>query len=182
MGALILLPSILAGAGAAFLVSFTAQAAAAGLECFFVFFAIVALQGVLLNTLPGRWFVRVSVWVQGGLIAVLLFAGLRTWWVQKWGPDMLARLPEFGRWAPPVWFAGLHETLLGARDPFFDEMARRAVLASVSAVALAAVTYLVSYRRYRRLILEAPIAAPRSQARAWSVAGLLARESAVRTA
>ncbi len=54
--------------------------------------------------LPGRAFARVSLWVQGGLIGVLLFAGFRSWSIQKWTPEMIARLPEFGAWAPPVWF------------------------------------------------------------------------------
>ena len=63
---------------------------------------------------------------------------------------------EFGAWLPPVWFTGLHQALTGGSDPFFTAMAQRAEFAAGIAVALAMSTYFVSYRRYRRLLLEAP--------------------------
>src|ERR1017187_191479 len=53
-----------------------AQAVSSGLACFFVFFAILALQGVLLNVLPARLFARVSVYAQGALAGVFLLGGL----------------------------------------------------------------------------------------------------------
>jgi hypothetical protein len=53
-------------------VNIGAQAVSSGLGCFFVLFAIVALQGVLLNLLPVRLFARVSVYVQAGLIGAAL--------------------------------------------------------------------------------------------------------------
>ena len=51
------------------------------LACFFVFFAILALQGVLLNVLPANLFARLQVFVQGalgifGLLALALSAVL----------------------------------------------------------------------------------------------------------
>lgn len=177
------LPSILApiefgGAwqkNPSYLANFTAQAVASGLECFFIFFAIVALQGILLNALTGRAFARVSVYVQGTLIAALMFAALRSGSIQDWTPADIARLPEIGRWIPPVWFLGLHEWLLGDRDPFFAAMAGRAMLGAAAAVGLAALMYLVSYRRYRRLLVEAPAARTRSRM-PWSLLDLLSRE------
>jgi hypothetical protein len=41
-----------------YLANLMAHGVASGLACFFVFFGLVALQGVLLNTLPGRLFLR----------------------------------------------------------------------------------------------------------------------------
>ncbi|MGB7720862.1 MAG: hypothetical protein WBL65_13235 [Bryobacteraceae bacterium] len=133
-----------------------AQAVSSGLACFFVFFAILALQGVLLNVLPAKLFARVSVYVQGVLAGVFLLGGLYSWSIKEWKPEIIARLPEFGAWLPPVWFTGLHRTLTGGSDPFFTAMAQRAQLAAGMAVVLAMGTYFVSYRRYRRLLLEAP--------------------------
>ena len=133
-----------------------AQAVSSGLACFFVFFAMLALQGVLLNVLPARLFARVSVYAQGALAGVFLLGGLYSWSIKEWKPETIARLPEFGAWLPPVWFAGLHQTLTGGSGPFFTAMAQRGQLAAGIAVALAMGTYLISFRRYRRLLLEAP--------------------------
>jgi hypothetical protein len=81
------------------------------------------LQGVLLNTLPGRLFLRWSGYAQGVLISVLLLTALYSGSIGDWDPKTIARLPQFGAWLPPVWFAGLHEYLLGDRDPFLTAMA-----------------------------------------------------------
>jgi hypothetical protein len=119
-----------------------------------LFFAIVALQGILLNVLPPRFFFRVSVYVQGALFAVFAFSILRSWSIKDWNPKTVARVPEFGAWAPPVWFAGLHEYLLGDRDPFLSRMAATALTALFLVVGLSVVTYCLSYHRYHRLLLE----------------------------
>ena len=152
-----------------------AQGGALAIGCFFLLFAIVALQGVLWNTLPGRWFTRVSVYVQGLLVGVLFFAALYSWSMRDWNESMVARLPEFAAWAPPVWFLGLHEHLLGDPDPFFAAMARRAWLALAAASVTMLLTYIVSYRRYRQLLVEAPVFIEVPRKRQWSFLGLLAR-------
>ena len=69
IGAMNLLPSLIApiefGGGwqldASYVAHALAQAASSGLACLFVFFAILAIQGVLLNVLPANLFARVSV-------------------------------------------------------------------------------------------------------------------------
>ena len=122
----------------------------------FVFFAIVALHGLLLNVMPARFFVAASTLVQGALVAVFFLAGLYSWFIAGWKPAMIARLPEFAAWAPPVWFAGLFQVLSGDREPFHYAMAQRAVGAVCAALALSTALYLVSYRRYRKLLLETP--------------------------
>jgi putative ABC transport system permease protein len=94
--------------------------------------------------------------------------------VKEWKPETIARLPEFGAWYPPVWFAGLYQTLIGEGSAFFTSMAQRAGLAAGIVVSLAVVTYFVGYRRYRTLLLEAPghVATPRVWK--WSLIRLLA--------
>jgi len=152
-----------------------AQAVASGLGCFFVLFAMIALQGVLLNTLPARLFARVSAYVQGALIGALILAGLYSWSIREWPPSVIAKLPEFGAWAPPVWFAGLHQRFLGDPDPFLHRMATLALVAVLAAAVLTVLSYLVSFRRYRRLLVESPVhlAVPRKHP--WSLLRLVAR-------
>jgi hypothetical protein len=166
-----------------FWVNLNAQAAASGLECLFLFFAIVALQGILLNALPPRFFVRVSGYVQGALFAVFAFGILRSWSIKDWSPETVARVPEFGAWAPPVWFAGLHEYLLGDRDPFLSGMAARALTALFVSVGLSVITYCLSYRRYQRLLLEGSerVARPQRFGSIFAVIGRDPRQRALTT-
>ena len=117
-----------------------AQALSSGLAYLFVFFTIVALQGVLLNVVPASLFTRVSVYVQGALAGLFLLGGFYSWSIKEWRPEIIARLPEFGAWLPPVWFTGLHQTLTGERDAFFTTMAQRALIASGIAVTLGVAT------------------------------------------
>jgi putative ABC transport system permease protein len=173
VAALNLLPSFLAPH------QFTGRAAtnppaylvAAGLGCLTLLFAMVALQGLLLNLLPGRAFQVACSYVQGALVGLLLLAGLASWFVADWRQDAMARLTAFS-WAPPVWFTGLHQALLGSRDPFQLAMAVRALLAAAIAPAAAALLYAISFRRYRRLLLEAPYETA-VRVRRWSLLRLL---------
>ena len=152
-----------------------AQALSSGLASLFIFFAIVALQGVLLNILPASWFVHVSTFVQGALAGLFLLGGFYSWSMKEWPRETISKLPEFGAWLPPVWFTGLHQVLVGEHDAFFMTMAQRAVVASGIAVALAAGAYLVSYRRYRKLLLESPVRLRTPRIWRWSLLTLLAR-------
>jgi hypothetical protein len=160
-----------------------AHIASSGLGCLFVFFSIVALQGVLLNLLPARWFARVSTWAQALLIAVFFFGGLFSWAIVNWRQDMIARLSEFAAFAPPIWFAGLHEAILGRRDPFFASMANRALAAAAGAILLAVITYALAYSRYQKLLLEAPEIVASRRAPGWRflrpLAGGEARREAI---
>ena len=115
--------------------------------CVFAFFGLLALQGVLFNILPPRLFERVSVYVQTavfiGVIVLLPFL-----WQQP-----------SAAWWPPTWFLGLWAAVVGADDG----SSRDAVMALTLAALAGALAYLVSCRRYRRLLLEIP---PRPQ-RQW---------------
>ncbi|MBS1856256.1 MAG: hypothetical protein JST11_12895 [Acidobacteria bacterium] len=156
--------------------AFVAQATAAWGACVFVFFALAAAQGLLLNLVPRRWHARVSTWVQALLAGGLLLAGLRLWTVRDWPLATVRRIPEFGAWWPPVWFAGVREYLLGNRDPFWGMMAARGGIALAGAVALTLTLYLLSYRRYRKLLLEGPARVRHSPTRRWSPLDLLSRD------
>ena len=123
-------------------------AATAG--CVFVFFSMLAIQGLLLNLLPPHLFERVSVYAQSILFTANV-AALPFLWSQP-----------SAAWWPPNWFLGLWSAMLGGTEPG----ARYALWATGLAPALAMLSYLASYRRYQRLLLEAP---PRARRRpmAW---------------
>src|ERR1041385_3251528 len=69
-----------------------ANFAATGGACAFVFFSLLALQGILLNVLPGRVFDRVSLFVQSAVLIATLGA-----------MPLYDREPVAGWW-PPFWF------------------------------------------------------------------------------
>ncbi|HWD99020.1 MAG TPA: ABC transporter permease, partial [Bryobacteraceae bacterium] len=131
-------------------------AATAG-ACCFVFFSLLAVQGVLLNILPGRMFDAISRWIQAGLfIAVTGLAPL------------IGRQPHV-KWWPGVWFLHLWEAI-EKRDVAPGLAGIGAIAAAAS---IAVVAYVTSYHRYRRILLETP----RDQATGTS-ASLVARAGA----
>jgi hypothetical protein len=151
------------------------RAAASALGCVFALFSMVALQGALANLLPAKVHARVSAYAQGALAAAFFLAALESWHIADSPEQAVALFPQFP-WAPPVWFAGLQQALAGNRDPFLRAMAARAAVATGCAVAAALLAYFVSYRRYRKLMVESGSAVESPSVRQWSIAGLLARE------
>ena len=109
--------------------------------CVFVFFGLLAVQGILLNVLPGRIFARVSLIVQAALFVATLGA-----------LPLLGRQPAAAAWWPPLWFVRLWESMVVGPPG----AARAAVLAMVLPPIVSVAAYLLSYHRYRRLLLEAP--------------------------
>jgi putative ABC transport system permease protein len=127
-------------------------AATAG-GCVFVFFTLLACQGVLLHVLPARAFARVSLVVQ----AVVFMATLG-------GVPLVGRQP-LASWWPAGWFlmagSGSH---------------RNAELAVTIPAIVAIVAYLLSYHRYRRLLLETHGGGPRRErtsGQAWDLPRLI---------
>jgi hypothetical protein len=119
----------------------------------FFFFGLIALQGVLLNIFSPRTFGRVTGYLQGGLIAAMLGLIVLSFSIQPQITRFALR-PELARWLSPVWFLGLYQTLSGDADPAMHLLANRAVAALASVVALAFLSYLISYRRHRALMME----------------------------
>src|SRR5439155_22983012 len=73
-------------------------AAMAG-ACCFVFFSLMALQGILLNILPSRIFDSLSRWIQGGLFIIVTGVA-----------PLIERQPRV-EWWPGVWFLHLWEAV-----------------------------------------------------------------------
>src|ERR1035441_5331889 len=130
-----------------------AHCAASTAGCYFFFFGMVALQGVLLNLLRPRHFARATGILQGLLVAAMLVLIVLSFNIQPQVTAAVVR-PELARWLPPVWFLGLCQTLSGDPDPAMLVLAHRALAALVMAVMLVLLTYAVSYRRHRALLVE----------------------------
>lgn len=119
----------------------------------FFFFGLVALQGVLLNLLKPRAFGRVTGYLHGCLVAVMLSLIVLSFSIQPQVTNAVVE-PGWGRWLPPVWFLGLYQTLSGDPEPTMRMLAHRAEAALAIAISLALLTYLVSYHRHRALLVE----------------------------
>lgn len=132
---------------------FRAHLCASVAGCAFLFFAIIALQGVLLNVLPPRAFGRTGTLLQGALVAVTLAAVVVSFSIQPQITDYLLN-PVWARWVPSIWFLGLYEKLAGTSDEYTSELARFAIRSLGLAIFVAFSTYVMSYHRHRALLVE----------------------------
>jgi hypothetical protein len=121
----------------------------------FVFFALVAAQGALLNLVPVRYFPRISLAAQGGLLTALL-CGLPLALTIPGLQSLMDQSPDWVVCAPPMWFLGLHQVIDGNREPLALRLAWLSGIGTASAGAAAALTYLWSFHRHRVRILESP--------------------------
>ncbi len=162
---------------ASYLQNVVAQAVCSGLGCLCVLFAIVALQGLLLNLLPGRLFIRFSTFIQAVLVAAFFLAAISSWVIGSWRNEIFELAANFGQSFPSVWFAGLYQWLVGSRDAFSIAMATRAIAAFVFAFVLMISVYILSYRRYRRLLVESPVQESMYRSGTWSMLNLLSGDA-----
>jgi len=128
--------------------------------CFFVFFACIFLQFLLMALLPFRLYRRVALLVRFILIAAFVFllmafllepaildsSFLSMDKLKNAGDPSLLRFP-------PLWFVGLYERLLGTHDPVFKDLAGTAGLALLaSLIGFAAASWLSYYRQVRKTL------------------------------
>lgn len=121
----------------------------------FVFLSLVGVQGILLNVVSIRRFPQVSLWMQGLLLTLFLCALPFAFSI----PDLQAHMNEHPFWAPyapPLWFLGLDQVMIGNREIFARSLAILSVAGLSSVAAAAILTYIWSYRRHRTRILESP--------------------------
>jgi hypothetical protein len=124
------------------------HAATVILASVFSFFAVFAVIGSLMATLPYSLFRRISLYVRF-LIALFFLALLATDFAVT---SFLAQLTRISKPAvtmlPPVWFLGIGQTLWGnGHNPFFAAMTRTALLALGISLAVAVLSYALSFRR-----------------------------------
>ncbi len=114
----------------------------------FSFFAVFALIGLLVAVLPYAIFRRISLYIRFA-VALFFLALLATSFTV---PSYLAQAERTNINAvsalPPVWFLGICETLWGnGQNPFFAAMTRTALLALGISLAVAILSYALSFRR-----------------------------------
>jgi hypothetical protein len=128
----------------------------------FIFLAMIAVQGVLLNVLGWRGYRRWAPYAQSILIAALAGMFFLSLGISL---DVDPNRGAYGvlRYLPPVWFMGLYERELGWTQQGFRELAGQALGALGLAAVLAIGAYAVSYGRSARQLFEqgeGPGAAP----------------------
>jgi len=140
----VILPSFFAHAGAVLGGSiFTA-----------LFFA--ALQGVLINLMTPAAFRRLSPWIQMVSMSLLVTVFLITPGLSTSLRLLVESEPRALDYIPLFWFLGIYESLNpeGTLIPASQRWAATAVQSIGVLMAVFVVTYLVSYRRYSKKILE----------------------------
>ncbi|HKW99357.1 MAG TPA: hypothetical protein VJN43_16575 [Bryobacteraceae bacterium] len=147
--------------------------ASCSLAALFVFFSLVAVQGVLLNLLPHRQFVRISLAIQGALLTALLCGFPLVLSISSLQNSMNQR-PEWAVYVPPAWFLGLDQVIYGNHEPFAQRLAWVGLTSVAVAAAAAVLTYLWSYRRHRVRVLESRDTSARADQRSWRT-GIAAR-------
>jgi hypothetical protein len=136
--------------------SFVAHAAAVLSGAAFMALFFAALQGVLINVMTPTAFRRVSPWIQMISMAVLVTLLLITPGLSMSLKLLLQSNTRALDYVPIFWFLGIYEVLNpeGTLIPASSRWATTAVEAMLAAAVLFALTYLVSYRRYSKKVLE----------------------------
>ncbi|HEX3747392.1 MAG TPA: hypothetical protein VHW09_25825 [Bryobacteraceae bacterium] len=139
----------------------------------FVFIAIAAFQGVLLNLTSPRLFRRISPYVQMcGMSLMILSLLTLPIYMQLLRHAVETR--QLWLWLlPPVWFAGLYDLFQSNAHGLFASLGVHALRMSAAALALFALTWLLGFRRHYDRTLESedtrphahPARAPRLLAR-----------------
>ncbi len=137
------------------------HAAVCVLGAYFTFFSLLGMQGVLLNVFRPLWFSRITSYLQGAMITLMLAGIVMSFSI---GPEVGRTLlqPQVARWLPPAWMLGLYQQLFGDHDAYFGQLAQRALIGFGAAFAIATASYLMSYGRHRELAVEGlpPASAP----------------------
>lgn len=132
--------------------------------------SVLAFECVVLSVLGERWFRRVSLFMQGFLISVLLMILLLFPVFSGVVPNLL----QSGRWyvrcIPPFWFLGVYQRLMEgpAAFPIYGQLARTAFLATLLVTAIVIFTYPLAYLRRTRQLVEGGAVHPH---RNWLTAG-----------
>lgn len=131
----------------------------------FIYCCVLSLQGMAVQLLPRRWFLRVSSILQlaafGTIVAVYFTQPLMA------GAQQIRDAQGSGAlsWSPSYWFLGLMQQLHGS--PALAPLARRAWIALGVAVSVTTVAYALSYFRTLRKIVEEPDIMPGARGFTW---------------
>ena len=113
---------------------------------YFAVFALLAIQGLLLNLLPAPWSRALSAALQTLLLILTCAALPLASWIPGLHAVLATSLPALAS-LPPVWFVGLSETMLGNPAAVMHRLAARSLGFFGLAVAMSLLLYLVTYAR-----------------------------------
>jgi len=116
---------------------------------------VLALQGTLLAILGEKLFRRISLLLQGAMVAALLILLLLFPALSGVTPDLLQSNSSASRWFPPFWFLAVFQQHLpdASSLPAWPQLARTGVLATLLIWAIAFAAYpLAHIRRVRALV------------------------------
>jgi hypothetical protein len=132
---------------------------------------VLAFECVVLSVLGERWFRRISLFMQGLTIAVLVMLLLLFPEFSGVAPALL----QSGRWYvrafPPFWFLGIYQRVMEGKSalPIYGELARTGCMVTLVAAAIVIVAYPLGYLRKTRQLIEGVASHPR---RNWLTRGL----------
>ncbi|MGA8029823.1 MAG: alpha/beta fold hydrolase [Bryobacteraceae bacterium] len=131
----------------------------------FIFFGLLAVQGIAALLFTYRLFLRVSGFIQLAAFFVILALYFLT-------PALATRhklsAPEnqtLLEWLPSFWFLGMFQELNGAASPVFGPLALRALSRLAIAFLVGLLAYLIAYYRHMRHGIEQPEIAPGDRSR-----------------
>ena len=125
---------------------------------FFAATFILALQGVLLSVMGERFFRRISLLLQGLLIAALLMLFLLYPVLSGVTSAVLESGGVLAFCFPPFWFLGIYQCLMEGSSalPIFTRLAETGCAALLAAGGLVLLTYPIAYLRRMRQLVEGP--------------------------
>ncbi|OFV90773.1 MAG: hypothetical protein A3G76_11425 [Acidobacteria bacterium RIFCSPLOWO2_12_FULL_65_11] len=131
-----------------------AQTVTGTLASVFTVATIVAVQGVITVLLPRMWLRGASVVLQTGMICGIVLSLPLVNRIPTIAPSLRAKA-SWLYFVAPAWFLGVQEWLLGSREPYFIRLGFTAILATAAVSLTAAGCYLVLYRRFDRVVVDA---------------------------
>ena len=121
----------------------------------FAFFALVTLQAVLINVVPGRWLAKFSLIVQASLLLLSISILPLLFWVPSLHGYLHSQWHSGALGVPPAWFLGWEEEMLGIADPAGHALALRGKLALGLAILGSFASYAITYFRSSQHLIPA---------------------------
>lgn len=120
----------------------------------FTFCSVLVLQGIAVEILPHRYFLRSSIFLQIAVFCILVCG----FFLQQAPVAVLISGPRHTAafWIPSYWFLGLYQQLTDSLHPGLAVLPRRAWAGIFAIVALTATLYSAAYFRGLRRMLEEP--------------------------
>jgi hypothetical protein len=123
-----------------------------------VFLCVAGIQGVVLAAFGPRIFSRLAPLMQLALVGLVVAGFLMLPAIDVSVVDTLAHRGHNVRpWilsAPPLWFLGLYEVVLGTSDPLFHDLATKAVLVTAAGLIATVCSYPLAYRRVMIAVVQ----------------------------